>query len=734
GVAVLSCTDCSGSSTASSDIADPGSPFSTASTHSEDSASQPSSKMPPTQTAHHPPWPWTAEECSSINKRSMQIEKTAFPKRLKSNEDTTSKQSPPCLSTSSSSSNKLSGKGQTVLAPSESIPSPNDNKFINVKNKTSKKPEQTQQQQTTKQGKITEYFKSQIKLHVIKKDTVAKSTPQLNNKYVSLVDQQTQFNGIRSQNSRASSTKKNAEASSKARKLSHHVTVPRKILPAPSKLPDSMTLNHHHHHVNNLANFAPTVTLTAVSFPPNLTYLHTKTPKPPDNSIFVPQFATITNDKISTIPIINRTPCLNVIHQPVQKITAINNFNCVKLNATVVPIVKLNTLPSRLNGATLSVETAVPTVLSAKPKVAAECATVMTPKQNTTPTVIEPVKCRIEEARRPSPEEVVRRTIQTEEKPQKSPSPADSDSGVSFKDNLEVAVSEIATVPPQKSPILSQPKTIRFPPAKQEIKEDVKDTKTTHSQESGVCRWAECNAQFDTSGALLEHLQIKHVISQATQEQYVCLWLGCKVHGRTSCSRSWLERHVLAHAGTKPFRCIVDGCGQRFNSQLTLERHVNGHFTSDGSQNSSAKKSTESSSTKLFKRNGKKIRFRRQPWSARMFDFIDSGIMEGLQHKLLTMTQDRTLGQINNAGNTVNVLSQVVARRVEPDGRVKFLVRWHPVDIIPDEWVSEKEYVQTKVVPIPSLQPSAKDALNSRLFPPERSKTERRRKPISKQQ
>ena len=134
-------------------------------------------------------------------------------------------------------------------------------------------------------------------------------------------------------------------------------------------------------------------------------------------------------------------------------------------------------------------------------------------------------------------------------------------------------------------------------------------------------------------------LQIKHVISQATQEQYVCLWLGCKVHGRTSCSRSWLERHVLAHAGTKPFRCIVDGCGQRFNSQvsplklvktplphlslqLTLERHVNGHFNGDGNQNSNAKKSAENSSVKLFKRNGKKIRFRRQPWSGKLVALV----------------------------------------------------------------------------------------------------------------
>jgi zinc finger protein AEBP2 len=62
-----------------------------------------------------------------------------------------------------------------------------------------------------------------------------------------------------------------------------------------------------------------------------------------------------------------------------------------------------------------------------------------------------------------------------------------------------------------------------------------------------------------------------------------------------------------------------------------------------------------------------------------MFDFIDSGIMEGLQHKLLTMTQHRTMGQIHDAGNAVNVHSQVMARRVEPDGKVKFLIKWDPV-------------------------------------------------------
>ena len=63
-------------------------------------------------------------------------------------------------------------------------------------------------------------------------------------------------------------------------------------------------------------------------------------------------------------------------------------------------------------------------------------------------------------------------------------------------------------------------------------------------------------------------LQAKHVTPQVSCENYVCLWVGCKVYARTSCSRSWLERHVLSHGGNKPFRCIVDGCGQRFSSQV----------------------------------------------------------------------------------------------------------------------------------------------------------------------
>ena len=49
---------------------------------------------------------------------------------------------------------------------------------------------------------------------------------------------------------------------------------------------------------------------------------------------------------------------------------------------------------------------------------------------------------------------------------------------------------------------------------------------------------------------------------------YVCLWAGCKVRGKTSCSKSWLEKHVPTHGGKFNFACMVGGCKQRFTSQV----------------------------------------------------------------------------------------------------------------------------------------------------------------------
>jgi hypothetical protein len=50
--------------------------------------------------------------------------------------------------------------------------------------------------------------------------------------------------------------------------------------------------------------------------------------------------------------------------------------------------------------------------------------------------------------------------------------------------------------------------------------------------------------------------------------KYKCFWEGCKVYGKGSSSKSWLEKHVMSHGGNKPFQCIVDGCKHRFGTQV----------------------------------------------------------------------------------------------------------------------------------------------------------------------
>ncbi len=53
-------------------------------------------------------------------------------------------------------------------------------------------------------------------------------------------------------------------------------------------------------------------------------------------------------------------------------------------------------------------------------------------------------------------------------------------------------------------------------------------------------------------------------------EKYECLWSGCKVYAKKSCSKSWLEKHVPTHGGKFAFACIVSGCKRRFSSQVSL--------------------------------------------------------------------------------------------------------------------------------------------------------------------
>lgn len=100
-----------------------------------------------------------------------------------------------------------------------------------------------------------------------------------------------------------------------------------------------------------------------------------------------------------------------------------------------------------------------------------------------------------------------------------------------------------------------------------------------------------------------------------------------------------------------------------------------------------------------------------------MFDYFDSGIMEGLQHRLMSMTEKRTLGDVATApGNTVTLHSKVMGRRTESSGQTKVLLKWYPEDILDDEWVLESNIRRTQSVPISQLPPSSVDPLYTTLF------------------
>lgn len=139
-----------------------------------------------------------------------------------------------------------------------------------------------------------------------------------------------------------------------------------------------------------------------------------------------------------------------------------------------------------------------------------------------------------------------------------------------IKNELEISIEVDEKVPSleiepcAKSPMLQQPKTIRFPATHGTNGKGKRFIKIV----SGMCSWEKCGKKFDNNSILLEHVQQNHVSQQAGP--FMCSWDDCKVNGRESCSRKWIERHVLCHVGrgAKPFKCIVDKCGIYFGSQV----------------------------------------------------------------------------------------------------------------------------------------------------------------------
>lgn len=144
------------------------------------------------------------------------------------------------------------------------------------------------------------------------------------------------------------------------------------------------------------------------------------------------------------------------------------------------------------------------------------------------------------------------------------------------------------------------------------------DSQEPKSAETVVCRWAKCFLELKDCN-LMEHIRHRHVETQHNSEVFVCLWDGCKVYNKPSCSQSWLERHMLSHSGDKPFRCIVDGCGMRFTSQGGLERHVNSHFNTYQPVQPQRPRSKEDTPSKAVKKRKLK---RKRSWLSEYHIFI----------------------------------------------------------------------------------------------------------------
>lgn len=146
-------------------------------------------------------------------------------------------------------------------------------------------------------------------------------------------------------------------------------------------------------------------------------------------------------------------------------------------------------------------------------------------------------------------------------------------------------------VDPQKDPTYSPPGT--------RVKSQVNPNGSTNP---GSIRTRSSRHRNIVSGT-------KDTEKEEKPKKFVCLWEGCKVYNVPSCSFSWIDRHFLSHCGDKPFKCIVDGCGQRFPTQGSLERHVNSHFnTYQIQQTQRPNKSVETISTPTKSIKRRKVR------------------------------------------------------------------------------------------------------------------------------
>ncbi|PNI98255.1 AEBP2 isoform 6 [Pan troglodytes] len=194
------------------------------------------------------------------------------------------------------------------------------------------------------------------------------------------------------------------------------------------------------------------------------------------------------------------------------------------------------------------------------------------------------------------------------------------------------------------------------------------------------CCWDQCQACFNSSPDLADHIRSIHVDGQRGGV-FVCLWKGCKVYNTPSTSQSWLQRHMLTHSGDKPFKCVVGGCNASFASQGGLARHVPTHFSQQNSSKvSSQPKAKEESPSKAGMNKRRKLKNKRRRSLPRPHDFFDAQTLDAIRHRAICFNLSAHIESLGK-GHSVVFHSTVIAKRKEDSGKIKLLLHWMPEDI-----------------------------------------------------
>ncbi|KAF2733160.1 hypothetical protein EJ04DRAFT_495640 [Polyplosphaeria fusca] len=103
-------------------------------------------------------------------------------------------------------------------------------------------------------------------------------------------------------------------------------------------------------------------------------------------------------------------------------------------------------------------------------------------------------------------------------------------------------------------------------------------TTSASSSRACFCRWQNgslpCLQAFDSPEALHKHIKSAHVDSCIS---CFCQWEGCESSSKDFKQRSKLSRHLLGHAGHRPYACSFEGCDKTFATNQAKDNHERTH-------------------------------------------------------------------------------------------------------------------------------------------------------------